>query len=235
MSLLPVAILAGGLATRLRPMTERIPKALIEIAGRPFIHHQLAFLAAQGVTRVVLCLGYLGSMVRDSVADGAAFGLRVEYSFDGDTLLGTGGALRRALPALGERFFVLYGDSYLPISFAPVQKAYLASGAPALMTVLRNANRWDTSNVVYRSGWVIDYDKRTPSPEMHYIDYGLGLLEAPLLASRKADVAFDLADVYATLARAGRLAGFEVEERFYEIGSHAGIRDAEKYLSARNP
>ncbi len=230
----PVAILAGGLATRLRPITERIPKALLEIAGRPFVHHQLELLARQGISSVVLCVGYLGEMVRDSVGDGTVFGLHVDYSFDGDVLLGTGGALRHALPLLSEQFFVLYGDSYLPSPLAPVQDAFLASGAPALMTVLRNANRWDTSNVEYRAGRILDYNKRAPRPEMEYIDYGLGVFSAEVLNTRPADQPFDLADIYESLSRAGSLAGYVVSERFYEIGSHAGIRETEQFLLSRS-
>jgi MurNAc alpha-1-phosphate uridylyltransferase len=231
--LFTVAILAGGLATRLRPITERVPKALVEIAGRPFIHHQLRLLAGQGVTRVVLCVGYLGEMVRAVVGDGSSFGLLVEYSYDGEVLLGTGGALRRALPLLGDRFFVLYGDTYLPSPLAPVQEAYIASGAGALMAVLRNSNRWDKSNALYLDGRVIEYNKHAPKAEMHYIDYGLGVLRADVLNTWPSDQPFDLADVYQSLAQGGRLAGFEVEQRFYEIGSPAGIRETEQFLSAR--
>jgi len=232
-NLFPVAILAGGLATRLRPMTERVPKALLEIAGRPFIDHQLQLLAGQGVSRVVLCVGYLGEMIRDVVKDGSSFGLQVAYSFDGEKLLGTGGALRRALPMLGRNFFVLYGDSYLPSSLRAVQEAYLGGDTPVLMAVVRNANRWDTSNVIYRDSRIIEYNKRSPRPEMDCIDYGLGILSEDVLAAWPSDQPFDLADVYESLSREGRLGGFEVNERFYEIGSPEGIRETEQFLSSR--
>jgi len=148
-----VAILAGGQATRLRPLTQHIPKALVEVAGRPFIDHQLALLRRHGARRVVICAGYLGEMIRDHVGDGRAFGLDVAYSFDGPSpagvgrLLGTAGALVKALPQLGPAFFVLYGDSYLPCDYGAVQRAFLASGRPALMTVYRNEGQWDSSNV----------------------------------------------------------------------------------------
>ena len=114
---LPVAILAGGLATRLRPVTEDTPKALLDVAGKPFVVRQLEYLRQQGIVRVVLCVGYLGEQIRAVVGDGSALGLEVLYSWDGPQLLGTGGALRHALSALGEQFMVLYGDSYLPIDF----------------------------------------------------------------------------------------------------------------------
>jgi NDP-sugar pyrophosphorylase family protein len=226
----PIAILAGGLATRLRPVTERIPKSLIEVAGEPFIFHQLRLLRREGFTRVVLCVGYLGEMIQDRVGDGQEFGLKVSYSFDGETLLGTGGALHRALPMLGETFFVLYGDSYLDIAYLPVFVAFQSSGALALMTVMRNMGRWDTSNVVFAGTRVVRYHKRDLIPEMQYIDYGLGILTADVLTSRPEGMAFDLAEVYSALAASGQLAGYEVTKRFYEIGTLQGIEETQSYL-----
>lgn len=231
----PVAILAGGLATRLRPVTQNIPKALIEVAGRPFIHYQLDYLSRQGIANVVLCVGYRGEQIESTVGDGHEYGLKVHYSHDGPVLLGTGGALKQALPKLGRRFFVLYGDSYLPCDFRAVQQAFLKRGKLALMTVLRNENRWDKSNVLFREGQVVEYNKRAARPEMTYIDYGLGILSATALDPYPQDRAFDLADVYHQLSIAGQLAGFEVsvDERFYEIGSPQGLKEAEAYLSKR--
>lgn len=229
----PVAILAGGLATRLRPITEKIPKALIEVAGRPFICRQLDYLRGQGVTRVVICTGYLGEQIEAVVGDGRAFGLDVCYSPDGPTLLGTGGALKQALPLLGECFFVLYGDSFLPCDFAGVQQAFVSSGSTALMAVLLNNDRWDKSNVLFHEGQVVEYNKRMPRPQMQYIDYGLGILSADVLGPYPAGQPFDLAEVYHQLSLAGKLAGHEVHERFYEIGSHEGLREAETYFSKR--
>ena len=228
--MLPIAILAGGLATRLRPVTERIPKALIEVAREPFIFHQLRLLRREGFERVVLCVGFLGEMIRERVGDGRAFGLDVSYSFDGETLLGTGGALRRALPMLGKTFFVIYGDSYLDIHYAPVLVAFQRSGTPALMTVMRNMGRWDTSNVVFDGTRVVRYHKRDLVPEMQYIDYGLGILTAEVLSGRPEGLAFDLAEVYSSLASAGQLAGYEVTQRFYEIGTLQGIKETQSYL-----
>ena len=225
----PVAILAGGLATRMRPVTERIPKALIEVAGRPFVERQLELLQREGVRKVVLCVGYLGEMIEDVIGDGSRFGLSVSYSLDGERLLGTGGALRRALPLLGQHFFVLYGDSYLDIEYAPVQAAYRESGLPALMTVFRNEGRWDTSNVLFDGSRVVRYDKRHPTPDMKFIDYGLGVLSRDLFDLAKEEV-FDLSDLYAGLAGTGRLAGFEETQRFYEIGTPSGLTEADSHL-----
>src|SRR5580704_543468 len=158
--MLPVAILAGGLATRLRPLTETIPKSLVEINGEPFLWHQLRLLRENGIDRVVMCVSYLGEMVRDSAGDGRDFGLHIDYSFDGSSLLGTAGALKRALPLLGESFFVLYGDSYLPIDLAAVEAAFRAGGKAGLMTVYSNQGQWDTSNVEFSGGRIVAYDKK---------------------------------------------------------------------------
>ena len=226
----PVAILAGGLATRLRPLTETIPKALIEVGGQPFIFRQLNYLKDQGIKRVVLCTGYLGEQIEAIVGNGISLGLKVNYSPDGPVLLGTGGALRKALPLLGKQFFVLYGDSFLPCDFRKVQSAYKSAGNPALMTVLKNGNRWDKSNVLYQDGTLIEYNKSFPSAEMEYIDYGLGILSAEVLIKDPPGEFLDLADVYHRLSLRGLLTGFEVNERFYEIGSHSGLKETERYF-----
>jgi NDP-sugar pyrophosphorylase family protein len=230
LSSIPVAVLAGGLATRLRPITETIPKSLVSVAGRPFIEHQLAQLAREGVRRVVLCLGHLGEMVRDVVGDGARFGLRVDYAFDGPKLLGTGGALRRALPLLGDPFFVLYGDSYLPTPFGPVAEAFFRSGKLGLMTVFRNEGRFDTSNVVFADGRIRTYDKLAKLAGMRHIDYGLELLRPAAFDAFADREAFDLADLLQDLLARDQLAGCEVATRFYEIGSHAGLLELDALL-----
>jgi len=228
--ILPVAILAGGLATRLRPLTERVPKALIDVAGRPFIHRQLDLLQRNGIKRVVLCVGYLGERIRAEVGDGGSWGMEVQYAFDGGKLLGTGGALRNALPLLGERFFVLYGDSYLDCDYGAIEQAFLSSTRMGLMTVLNNNNRWDRSNVIFRDGRIVSYDKRSQVAEMHHIDYGLGALQARVFKAYPPDTVIDLASIYQDLIAKGELTGFEVAERFYEIGSPDGLEETRKYF-----
>ena len=228
--MLPVAILAGGLATRLRPLTEKIPKALIEINGEPFIAHQLRLLAGRGIGRVVLCLGYLGEMVRDYVGDGARFGISADYCFDGPTLRGTAGAIHQALPLLGESFFVVYGDSYLPCDYAAVERSFRGSGKTALMTVFRNDGLWDSSNVEFTEGRIVAYDKKNRTPRMHYIDYGLGALHRRAFDGLAAGSVCDLAALYQDLLARGELAAFEAERRFYEIGSREGIRELAEVL-----
>jgi histidinol-phosphate phosphatase family protein len=229
---LPVAILAGGLATRLKPLTERIPKALVEVAGRPFVDWQLEALAAQGVGRVVFCVGHLGEMVEAHVGNGGRFGLGVSYSHDGPVLLGTGGALKRALPLLGGEFLVLYGDSFLRVDFGAVARRFRECGKPGLMTVMENAGRWDASNVLMEGGRLVRYDKAARLPEMRHIDYGLEAFRAEVFAGR-GDGAFDLAEVMGDLVAAGGMDAMEVGERFYEIGSAQGIADMEAWLASR--
>ncbi len=229
----PLALLAGGKATRLGPIAAARPKSLVEIAGEPFIAHQLRHLAHEGVTRVVICIGHLGEQIEDVVGDGGAFGCQVSYSRDGPHLKGTAGALKRALPQLGDAFMVMYGDSFLPIALAPVWAAFLRLGRPALMTVHANADRWDRSNAVYIPGQVVRYDKRNPTPDMRHIDYGLGILTPGPFADAPDDAPTDLADIYSDLARRGDLAGFEAQQRFYEIGSVSGIAETDAFLRER--
>ena len=231
---LPLAILAGGLATRLRPLTEKIPKSLVEVAGKPFIVWQIELLRRNGVAHLVLCLGHLGEQVQAELGDGSRWGMQLDYIFDGPLLLGTGGALRRALPRLGEAFFVLYGDSYLDCDYAAVEGAFCASGKLGLMTVFRNANLWDLSNVIFENGRIQRYDKKNLVPEMKHIDYGLGVLQASALVRYPADRALDLATVYQDLLAQDQLAGYEVSQRFYEIGSPAGLQETRDYIKERS-
>ena len=226
----PVAILAGGLAKRLRPITETIPKALVTVAGAPFLAHQLRLLHSAGLRRIIICAGYLGEMIEAEIGDGTSFELRIEYSFDGPLLLGTGGALKRALPLLGRRFFVLYGDSYLPIDYGKAALAFASDDKQGLMTVYRNEGRWDASNVQFEAGQILRYDKKQRTPEMHHIDYGLGILRAESLASWPDNEPFDLADVYRRLLSENQLSGYEVTERFYEIGSAEGLAELDAFL-----
>jgi len=230
----PVALLAGGLATRLRPVSATIPKALVTVAGRPFIDHQIELLRHNGIRRVVLCLGHLGEQVEAHLGDGRALGMELRYSYDGDTLLGTGGAVRHALPHLSEAFWVMYGDSYMDIDYPAILDFFARSGAPGLMTVIRNDNRWDRSNVLFDDGRLLRYDKKCPTPEMNYIDYGVALLRRPVLERIPAGQPFDLADVYRELVALGRMVGYPVTRRFYEIGTPSGLEETRKYLAGRN-
>jgi N-acetyl-alpha-D-muramate 1-phosphate uridylyltransferase len=224
------------MATRLLPLTGSIPKSLVDVNGEPFIAHQLRLLARRGIERVVICAGYLGDMLRDFVGDGRAFGLRVAFSFDGPTLLGTAGALRNAAPLLGQTaFFVLYGDSYLRCNYRAVQSAFLAAGRLALMTVFRNEGAWDRSNVEFGDGTIVTYNKRTLNSRMRHIDYGLGVFDCRALDLVPPDQPYDLAELYVDLIGRGQLAAYEVGERFYEIGTLSGLEDTRQLLAEVRP
>jgi NDP-sugar pyrophosphorylase family protein len=229
----PVVILAGGLATRLRPITEKIPKAMLDIAGKPFIDHQLNLLKEKGIENVILCVGYLGEMIEAHIKNGSAYNLQVTYSYDGDKLLGTGGALRNIGERLPDTFFVLYGDSYLDIEYQKVENAYRLSGKKALMTVYRNEGRWDSSNVIFQNNELIRYSKKNKTEEMNYIDYGLGILNKQIFKEFENVTAFDLAGIYEKLAEEKQLFGYEVFERFYEVGSKEGIKELEQKISGK--
>jgi NDP-sugar pyrophosphorylase family protein len=236
--MLQCVVLAGGIGTRMHPQTDEMPKALLPVLDRPFADWQLELLAERGIERVLYSVGYRGEMIREHVGDGARWGLKVGYVDEGEHLRGTGGALRLAhdLGELEEAFFVLYGDSYLPIDFGEVQRAWAASDLPALMTVFRNEGRWDASNTIYSNGRVVLYDKDRPADrvgEMNWIDYGLSALSREVIAARcEPGGVSDLADLMRDLSREGQLAGFEASERFYEAGSPEGVRDLEQYLGA---
>jgi NDP-sugar pyrophosphorylase family protein len=235
---LQCVILAGGLGTRMLPRTEAVPKALLPVLGRPFIEHQLEWIAAHGAREIVLSVGYLGELLEAHVGDGSRFGASVRYVHEGAALRGTGGALRLAAErgVLAEEFLLTYGDSYLPVDFAAVAAAFRRSGKPALMTVFENGGRWDTSNVIFdpSTALVTLYDKRRtkrPASEYRYIDYGLSALRRGVIEELvPPGVRHDLADLFGPLSERGELAGLEVSQRFYEIGSPAGLADLESML-----
>ena len=229
----PVVILAGGLGTRLGEITKTVPKALVEVNGEPFLAHQLRLLRSNGIERVVMCVSHLGEMIREYAGDGSMFGLRLDYSFDGAILLGTAGAVRRALPLLDESFFVLYGDSYLPCDFGWVGKSFEQSGKLGLMTVYQNEGQWDASNVEFADGRILAYDKSVRSPRMRFIDYGLGVFRRTVFRELPAEESFDLARLYQKLLARGELAACEISQRFYEIGSVSGLNELSEYLASR--
>jgi NDP-sugar pyrophosphorylase family protein len=226
----PVAILCGGLGTRMHPVTETVPKALIPVNDEPFVAHQLRLLAQSGFERAVLCVGHMGDMIEAFVGDGTRFGLRAGYSYDGDTRLGTAGALRKALPQLGEHFFVVYGDSYTACDYRAVQAAFERDDATALMTVFHNRGALEPSNVVFANGRVERYEKGATDPEFEYIDYGVSIFSAEAFATLPDGVSVDLAGVVASLIEQRKLAGYEIASRFYEIGSPTGLAETEALL-----
>jgi NDP-sugar pyrophosphorylase family protein len=226
----PVAILAGGLATRLKPITEKVPKILVEVAGEPFLSHQIHLLRNSGLHHIVLCVGYLGERIVEHYGDGSKWDVKIEYSFDGPHLLGTGGALIKALPLLGEGFYVLYGDSYLPIDYVAVGRAFVESGKLGMMTVFENRERFDPSNVWYDGGTIRAYDKKNKIQAMRHIDYGLGVYRRAAFDGFPRDKVVDLSEIQKALLERKQLAGFEVAVRFFEIGSHAGLKELDRLL-----
>jgi NDP-sugar pyrophosphorylase family protein len=225
-----LALLAGGLATRLGPLTKDTPKSLLIVDGEPFLAHQLRLLRERGICDIVICCGHFGEKIERFAGDGSRFGCSLRYSYDGEKLLGTGGALHRALPLLGESFFVMYGDSYLLTDPEAIWQSFLVCGAPALMSIFRNEDRWDRSNVQMSDGRIVRYGKQQRTPAMQYIDYGWNALHSDVLRNKPDGEAFDLACVFEQLAIEGRLAAHEVPERFYEIGSYDGLQKVEALL-----
>lgn len=223
-------ILAGGLATRLRPVTEKIPKSMVEVAGRPFLEHQLDLLKKSGVEDVVLCVGHRAEQIEDYFGDGRNFRVRITYSREGNRLLGTGGALKKAEPFLDREFCLIYGDSYLDIDYRPVFRRFSEIDSSVLMTVYRNRDRWVKSNLLYRDGKVIAFNKKNPSREMEYIDFGLSVFSRDVLKMITGGKPYNLDDLYRSLAPKGELAGYEVSKRFYEIGSPEGLKELRQVL-----
>ena len=229
-----VIILVGGIATRLHPLTQKIPKALVNVGGEPFIIHQLRLLHFHGIRHVVISAWYRGEMIREYVGNGDRFGMKIEYVFDGDQPLGTGGAIRHALHLVDGSFFVLYGDSYLPCDYYAIQDFFAATHQPGLMTVYQNQGQWDTSNVEMAEGRIISYNKEKQTPRMEYIDYGLGVFRPEVFAFLPDGQSADLTDIYQKLVMDHNLLAYEVKQRFYEIGSFTGLRELDGLLT-RNP
>lgn len=228
-----VVILAGGLATRLGARTQALPKALLPISGRPFLAWQIEALARSGYTDVLLCIGHFGEQIREFLGDGAAFSVSVTYSEDGPRLLGTGGALRRALGLLAPRFLVTYGDSYLPFDYSmPLRDLEAHPEALGTMSVFENVGEWDPSNTEVRGEQVVRYEKGGKDAALRFIDYGALALCRDALATREAETAFGLDQVQAELAAQGKLRACIATERFYEVGSELGIRDLEAKLTS---
>jgi NDP-sugar pyrophosphorylase family protein len=227
-----VVLLAGGLGTRMRPLTETVPKAMLEVAGEPFIAHQLRLLAARGIRDVVVCTGFLGEQIADFVGSGERFGLSVAFVPDGPALRGTGGAIQNAIPHLGPEFFVTYGDAYLDDDYQAIYAAYRTSGLEALLVVYKNMGEGDVSNASF-DGSRVRYDKRNPTADMPYIDWGLSLLRAETFRAYPEDGGLDLAEILADLSRRGQLAGYETRNRFHEIGSLQGLDESTAFLRVR--
>lgn len=228
-----VCILAGGRGARLGDLVADQPKPLLEVAGQPFLLHQLRLLAKHGALQVVLCVGYRGELIEERLGT-TQFGIRISYSYDGPEPAGTLGAIRRAVPLLPRRFLVLYGDTYLQLNYGAAASAWQSSGLLGLMTILRNEGRWDRSNVCYADGRITAYDKAMPSRAMQWIDYGLGGLHADALDLVQVEEA-DLSVLYRYLAESRELFGYPVAKRFYEIGTPDALAETDAFLRSNDP
>ena len=225
-----IAILAGGLATRLQLLTERIPKSMIMIEGKPFLQYQLEFLKKGGVTNIVLCVGYLSEQIETYFGDGKRFGVDIKYSKEDEELLGTAGALKNAKKKIEEEFFVMYGDSYLFLNFKEVLGHFQKFNKSALMVVYKNYDKYDKSNVVVENGMVKKYDKKHKTKDMIYIDYGVSILRKKVLDMIPRNEAYSLEELVPALINQNEMLAFETRERFFEIGSYRGLEEFKKYI-----
>ena len=226
-----VAILAGGMATRLQPLTQAVPKSLIRIHGRPFLEYQLDLLRRGGVTDIVLCLGYLGEQIESYLGEGKQWGISIRYSYDGERLLGTAGALKNAEKLLDDRFFIIYGDSYLFLDFSAVAAYFNELNKLGLMVVYKNYNRYDRSNAVIEGNLVRRYSKTEKTPDMIYIDYGTSLLRKEALELVPTGEVYSTEELFAELIRREELLAYEVNERFYQVGTPEGLEEFKEYIA----
>ncbi len=226
---LQTIILAGGLGTRLGPLTKNLPKALIDISGKSFISRQLEHLHSQGIKDVIICTGFLGDLIKKEISK-IKPPLNIEIRNDGNKLKGTGGAIKSCLDILDDHFFVTWGDTHLPICLEETERDFLEQNKPCLMTLLKNLNQWDASNVIYKSGLVEEYNKKDASTEMEYIDYGISVFSKKIFEEESLPDIFDLGDLVSQLAGRREIAGKEVKKRFYEIGSPEGLKETQDYF-----
>ncbi|MCR5788498.1 MAG: HAD-IIIA family hydrolase [Lachnospiraceae bacterium] len=233
---LQVVVLMGGLGTRLKEYTKETPKSLVEVKGRPFFDYELMLLKHYGFRRFLFLIGYKAEMIEEYYGDGSSQGISIQYCYDGKELLGTGGAIRRAYPYLEDDFLVIYGDSFMDIDYEETIYRYYQGrreGKRALMTVLKNGDRFDKSNVVCKNNEIVLYDKKNTTPEMEYIDYGVCIYEKALFADFEEGTPFDVAVLQNRLSLRGELAAHVVTKRFYEIGSPAALQEFSEYIEKR--
>lgn len=227
-----IVVLAGGPGTRLRPLTEEMPKSMISVKGKPFLQYQIELFKHSGIRDIVLCVGYLAEKIMECFGDGGKFGVKIRYSVEGNRLLGTAGALKRSESLLDDVFFITYGDAYLMLDYANAMAYFKRFNKLGLMVVYKNFNRFDKSNVIVEDGYVKVYDKRRQTPDMVYIDYGVSVLRRESLALIPPDVVMDLQEFYRVLIEPGELLAYETYNRFYEIGSFRGLKEF-RQLSSR--
>ena len=228
--MLPIVLLVGGLATRLHPLTRDLQNSLIEVGGRPFIDWQLELLEKNGYRDVVMCVNHMSEKIVDRIGNGNKFGLNVIYSHDGPQQLGTAGAIKKALSKIGPKFAVIYGDSYLPINYGDVENEFLKTNSICLMTYLQNENHYDISNIEIENQTIVSYSKENPTPKMKHVDYGLSYYSREVFDSIVENEHADLSRILEKLSKSQSINGYEIFQRFYEIGSFQGIISFTEYL-----
>jgi NDP-sugar pyrophosphorylase family protein len=231
--MMQAVILAGGLGTRLLPITRTVPKAMIPIGGRPFLEYQLALLRTRGITDIVLCVGHLGDMIKAYCGDGSRFGLQIRYGDEGHQLLGTAGALKHVEPCLRDEFFVTYGDAYLMLDYRRVMGYFRQNDRLGLMVTYRNQDRYDRSNVVVRGSFVAAYDNQQKLPGMDYIDFGVSVFRREALRRVPPEEPASLEGLYTTLIAQQQLLAYTARRRFYEIGSPGGLAEFRALVRSR--
>ena len=229
-----IVMLAGGLGTRLGKRYEKTPKSMIRILGRPFLQHQIELLKERGIRRILLCTGHLGEQIKAYFGNGEKFGVNIQYSEEGEKLMGTGGALKKAESFINENFFLMWGDSYLLLDYMNIWNAYFKSGCVGLMVVYNNYNQRVKSNVIVKDGKIVLYDKWKSYPDMVYIDNGVSVFNKVILKEIPPDNVFAIEKVFKKWSLEGKLAAYETEQSFYEIGSIPGLREFEALVSRQN-
>ena len=198
---------------------------MLQIKGRPFLEYQLELLKEYEIKDILLCVGYKGELIKDHFGDGRKFGVNLSYSFDGDKLLGTAGALKKIYKLLNENFFLMYGDSYLPYDYQEIERHFRNSVKLSLMVAYRNQNRFDKSNLLIQDGMIKLYDKTLQGENLEYIDAGLSILKKEVLNLVPEEEPYDLEELYRTLISEEEMSAFEVKQRFYQIGSFEGLEE----------
>lgn len=225
-----IVILTGGLATRLSPLTDNIPKSMIRVGNKPFLQHQIELLKGNGVLDIVLCVGHLSYMIKDYFGDGRRFGVNIQYSDEGENLLGTGGALKKAEPLLEDEFFLVYGDSYLMFDYQAIESYYKKFQAFCILVVYKNQNLYDKSNIRLKDSLVTAYDKTNPDGKLIYIDAGLSILRKEVLNQIPLVTPSPLEELYQKIIAKREMLAYEVNQRFYEIGSAQGLKEFENLI-----
>ena len=224
-----VAILAGGLATRLKDLTRNRAKSMVEVRGKPFLEYQLGLLRRGGVKNIILCLGHMGEQVKEYFGDGSKYGVDIRYSLE-NRLMGTAGALKKAEALLNDVFFTMYGDSYLFVDCSLAMAYFESQNKLALMTVYKNCNRYGKSNTVVKGNLVSKFSQSQRTEDMVYIEYGVNIFRKEALGLVPENQSYSLDDLFPKLIERRELLAFGVKERFYEIGSPHGLKEFEQYL-----